>query len=108
MIVATKSPVSNPRFVRKAFIPLPPPKEPPTPAVEGCKRMTATSKIEIVICAIGKSFGSSVWNIAREVCHIEAKNANNSGIILKNKGFFLCAQKLTFQIKMVMFWSNKH
>ena len=59
-IVATKSTFSNPRFVRKAFIPPAPPNDPPTPAVEGCKSITTTSRIEIVICAIGKSFGSKV------------------------------------------------
>jgi hypothetical protein len=79
-IVATKSTFSNPRFVLKAFIPLPPPNEPPTPAVEGCKRIAATSNIEIVICAIGKSFGNSVCNIAHKVCHIGVKNATSDRV----------------------------
>ena len=75
-IVAIKSAFSKPRFVRKALIPLDPPKEPPTPAVEGCKSTTTTSMTETVICAIGKNLITSVWNIAREVCHTGVKNAN--------------------------------
>ncbi len=75
-IVATKSTFSNPRFVRKALIPLEPPKEPPTPAVEGCNSTTTTRMTDMIICAIGKNLIRSVWNIAGKVCHIEVKNAN--------------------------------
>ena len=59
-IVAIKRAFSKPRFVRKALIPLDPPKEPPTPAVDGCRSTTTTRMTETVICAIGKNLTTSV------------------------------------------------
>ena len=87
--MAIKSTFSIPRLVLNAFIPLEPPKDPPTPAVEGCRSITATRRTEIVICAIGKSFIINVWNIAREVCHIGVKNATIYDNNLIYKGTFL-------------------